>query len=278
MQFFCLIIKQFNDIIYIGDVMERTLSLVLDQEYHITLTLLKDEADKIDKFTTKNFENSEQIRELYSDKIDSFLRENSAYVNAVVNSTGKKYRGRIVILEVEDAKGNINYIEKKVLYKKHLAAFETLVNDSLTMIRFSKMERMGYNIYNYRPLVSKFVIDKIKHTNFKVKSQVNIIKREIKKNNFFDSLRIMVKAYEEERKERPDLISIDNIYENIKKSKEKIEDDLEIKEDIEQDEYYIVDGVRYSLDDRPFDSDELRHLETNLKEDGINEKPDKRIL
>ena len=81
--------------------MERTLSLVLDSEGYKSLTLMKADSNEIDDFTTKTFENQEQVREYYKQKIDAFLKENEAYLSEITKKTGKNFRGRIVILEAK---------------------------------------------------------------------------------------------------------------------------------------------------------------------------------
>ena len=119
--------------------MERTLSLVLDEDCKLSLTLMKDDAVKIDEFTTKKFENSEQIREYYKKQIDEFLEQNKNYINSITRNTGRKFRGRIVILESREKNGNLDYVEKRVLYKKHLVAFKELIKDKGTMIKFLEL-------------------------------------------------------------------------------------------------------------------------------------------
>ena len=61
--------------------MERTLSLVLDDECKISLTLMQDDAVKIDGFTSKKFENSEQIRDYFKKQIADFLEKNKVDIN-----------------------------------------------------------------------------------------------------------------------------------------------------------------------------------------------------
>ena len=251
--------------------MERTLSLVLDDEDKISLTLMKADSNDIDEFTTKKFENSEQIREYYKDKIEQFLNENNCYITEVTKKTGKKFRGRIVILEAKEMNSSLYFVEKRVLYKKHLVAFKEMVNDKNTMLKFLQLEKIGFNQYGFRKLVSPFLTREIMMTNFKVKSRVDFIKREIKKNrdNFYDILRIITKAYEIERKKRG-LPTLDAIYEKNKKSKKTT-----VKHTDETKDFYLIDGVFYPIDDIPFDLDQLARLDTNYRPDGLG--PDERI-
>lgn len=257
--------------------MERTLSLVLDDEGKISLTLMKDEADKIDSFTTRKFENSDQIREFYQKKIADFLEKNRNYIEAVSNRSGRRFNGRIVILEARDSNNSLNFIEKRVLYKKHLVAFKELVKDKPTMEKFVELEKIGYNQYGFRRLVSPFVCREIKYSDFRVKSRVELIRREIKgsKTTFYDALRIIIKAYEIERKKRPYLKTIEAIY---KKYLEEKENEKKIEYEIVNDnkpsqnkDYFVIDGLTYHIDDIPFDLDDLAKMETEYRPDGLGD-------
>lgn len=267
--------------------MERTLSLVLDDEGKISLTLMKDEADKIDSFTTKKFENSDQIREFYQKQITEFLEKNRNYIEAVSNRSGKRFNGRIVILEARDNNNSLRFVEKRVLYKKHLVAFKEMVKDKPTMEEFVKLERIGYNQYGFRKLVSPFVCREIKYGNFNVKSQVDLIRKEIKnsKTTFYDALRIITKAYGIERKRRPYLKTIDAIYKKYLEEKEnKKRIDHEIVEEIVEDDkpsqnkdYFVIDGLTYHIEDIPFDLDDLVKMETEYRPDGLGDINDPKI-
>ena len=244
------------------------MSLVLDSEGYKCLTLMKADSNEIDDFTTKKFENSEQIREYYKDKIDTFLEQNKPYISEITKQTGKKFRGRIVILEAKEQNSSLYFIEKRVLYKKHLVAFKDMVSDKGTMLKFLQLERIGFNQYGLRRLISPFLSREITYTNFKIKSRVDFIRKEIKNNkkNFYDILRIIAKAYEIERKKR-NLPTIDSIYEKSKSMTRNSNCQL-TNENIEQ-EFFYFDGVYYPIDDIPFDLEQLSRLETNYRPDGL---------
>lgn len=259
--------------------MERILSLVLDDRGYRSLSLMQDDANVIDNFTTKKFEDSEQIREYFKDEIKEYLQKNQKYIDLITSSTGRKFRGRIVILEIHEHRTELEFIEKRVLYKKHLVAFKEMVKDKLTMKRFLKLEKIGYNEYNLRRLVSPFLEREINYSNFKVVSRVELIRREIKrdKNNFFDILRIISKAYEQERLYRPNLKTIDAIYKEhvqLKGSK----DDRNIQEDQSSNFSYNpngmckIDGVLYPIDEIPFDLEELMYMDTDYWPDGLGKR------
>ncbi len=252
--------------------MERTLSLVLDSDGYKSLTLMKADSIEIDDFTIKKFEDSEQIRKYYQKEIEKYLEENKNYVEAVTNQTGKKFRGRIVILEANEKDSSLYFIEKRVLYKKHLVAFKEMVNDKATMLKFLQLEKIGFNKYGFRKLISPFLTREIITTNYKVKSRVDFIRIEIKKNkkNFYDILRIIIKAYEIERKKR-NLPTIDEIY---KKNKNNLTKSFPNCEATIKD-FYLIDGFSYPIDDIPFDLDQLKNLDSEYKPDGLG--PDERI-
>lgn len=249
--------------------MKRILSLVLDDEGFISLKLMQDEAVKIDEFTTKNFEDSEQIREYYKDKIDKYLEDNRSYIEAVSKSSGKYFRGRIVILEPYEFDGSLYFSEKRVLYKKHLVAFKKMVQDKKTMLSALRLEKLTYNKHGIRRIFTPFLVEKIKNSNYKVISQVNIIKKEIKKNNFFNILRLIIKAYESERKNRQHLETIEAIYKKYKQNKEKQNNLKETNEENLDGSFYNINGFLYSCDDIPFDLDELRKMDTDFIPDGL---------
>lgn len=257
--------------------MERTLSLVLDDECKISLTLMKDDAVKIDEFTSKKFEDSDQIRERFKKQIDAFLEQNKNYIDGITKKSGKKFRGRIVILEARKNNNSIEYIEKRVLYKKHLVAFKEIIKDRDTMLKFLQLEKIGYSERGFRKLISPFLCREIKYANYKVVSQIDFLRRELKKdkNNFYDILRIIVKAYDIERKKR-NLKTIDAIY---KQSKTKVEHKKSTIpsatssfENNNESNFYYIDGISYHEDEIPFDLDELSKMEA----DGIiiDRKPD----
>ena len=274
--------------------MERTLSLVLDDEGKLSLTLMHDDAVKIDEFTSKKFQNSDQIRDYFRKQIDEFLEKNKNYIDIVSKNTGKKFRGRIVVLEARENNNSIEYIEKRVLYKKHLVAFKELVKDKNTMKRFLQLERIGYNERGFRKLISQHLCHEIKYTNYRVVSQTDFLKKELKKdkNNFYDILRIIIKAYEIERKYRK-LKTIDALYkdyQNKKKSsqveqrKTIIDDEMTFQKEslsaktgiIEDNDklYIIIDGQYIPIEEAP-DIDELNKYDTDFRPDGLG--PNERI-
>lgn len=270
--------------------MQRSLSLVLDPEFRLCLTLLKDEADKIDDFTTKNFESSLDIRKCFDKQIKQFLEENKRYIYEVEHRSGKKFRGRIVVLEATNKNDSLILIEKRVLYKKHKNVFKELVKDKKTMLKFLEFENIGFIQYGYRRLISQFLRQQITYLDYNSKRKVDLIIKELKQKNFYDILRVIVKAYEFERKKR-NLPTIEEIYERNKKSKSpNHQSDVDPNEDVEpssvpnynksqieiNDEIYTrVDGVLTHISDLS-ELEEIKKLFnaglTDYCPDGIEKK------
>lgn len=190
--------------------MIRTLSLVLDEKGEKSLTLMEDEAKNIDEFTSK-FNDSEEIRAKFQKQIDKYLDENKNYLATFKRNS----RGRIVILELHNINNEPVYVPKRVLYKKYLVALDTMIKDEDTMKRFLTLEGRYVNEKKISSNITKFIKYKIeKGTNFRVRSQVDFLKREIKriKSSFYDNLRSISKAYEEECKIRKNLKTIDQMF------------------------------------------------------------------
>ena len=256
--------------------MVRTLSLVLDDEGKKSLTLFTDEAAKIDKFTTKNFENSDQIREYYKEQIDRFLSDNNNYLEAIKKRTDKNFKGRIVILEMYDDDMTYHYRDRAVLYKKHIVAFKEMIKDRKTMLRFLEFSKLNFNYLGFKRLISPFLSREIKITDYSKKSRVELIGRELHKQiSYYEILRLITKAYLEERKERPNLKTIEAIYNDYLKTKtavKKQEHKERIIPKISDDGYITIDNIRYSIDELPFDLEQLNKVEDiNFWFDGLGE-------
>lgn len=212
---------------YKGDVMIRTLSLVLDENGYESLTLMEGEAIDIDAFTSK-FHDSEEIRNKFQKQIDAYLESKKNYIASFKRNT----RGRIVILELHNIDNNVVYVPKRVIYKKYLVAFDTMLKDEATMKRFLTLEGRFVNEKKIASNITGFVKYKINYgTNFKVRSQVDFLKREIKrlKPQFYDNLRSIAKAYEEECKTRKNLKTIDQIFKEYKEE-QKLKKELKEKQ------------------------------------------------
>ncbi len=261
--------------------MERMLSLVLDDEGKKSLTLLAGDARKIDEFTTKKFENSDQIREYYKDKIDPYLQENANYLEAIQKRTGKNFKGRVVILEMCNDDSSYYYRDRTVLYKKHIIAFKEMIKDRPTMQRFLELNKINYDYLGFKRLISPFLSREIKIVDYSKKSRVELIGREIRKHDtYYEILRLLTKAYLEERKKRPDLKTIEAIYSDYLKTRNISQKNVLEKQGckeriipkVDEDGYITIDGFRYSIDALPFDLEQLNKVDNiNFWFDGLGE-------
>ena len=236
--------------------MIRTLSLVLDEKGEKSLSLMEGEARDIDEFTLK-FHDSEEIRSKFQKQIDVYLEQNKKYLESFKRNS----RGRIVILELHNINNEPVYVPKRVLYKKYLVALDTMIKDEDTMKRFLKLEGRYVNEKKIASNITKFIKYKIeKGTNFRVRSQVDYLKREIKriKDSFYDNLRSIAKAYEEECKTRKNLKTIDQIFkeylEEQKLKKEAKEQTDLSKKTLANESYNKVTNKPNNQDDNDFDT------------------------
>lgn len=270
----------FFDIILLekGEAMERTLFLVLDDNYLIKLPLYEGTSDEIDKYTTR-FENASKLREKHQKEIGDFLSKHQDFLDAR-DSEKKKYFGRIVILENH----NGEYEEKKVLFKKHLIAFrEYIYKDKQTMQEFARLERIGYLTRNKKKLLSSHISDQISYSgNFKVKTRVERIRSEINKSkNFYDIIRLVVKTYKHQRANRPNLPTIEHIYLEYLKAKETKKEIKTLNSKVEkkvvrhnatvedEEKEYVVNGFKYNADElHLFDLDEIDAENSDILPDG----------
>lgn len=266
--------------------MQRTLSLVLDDKGLIKLDLYVGTSDEIDKYTTR-FDNATNLRKKYQKQIDAFLQQHKDFLDSR-DKNKKNFYGRIVVLE----KNNDCYDEKKVLFKKHLIAFKNYIyKDKRTMQEFERLEKYGYETLNKKKLISYYLAREIRYEGtFAIKSRVEKIKRDINKDeDFYDILRIIIKAYKRQRESRPNLPSIEQIYSEYLQDKKvsvelsKATTDVLVESEntvgsMNEDERYIVDGVIYSKEEQElFDLDDLNMMDdTNFTPDGLG-KNDKSI-
>ena len=195
-------------------------------------------------------------------------------------------RGRIVLLQ----KNGDELKEVKILYKKHLISFKHIVKDRLTMQEFSKNEKIGYYSYGLKRLVSPQIHREISYNGtFNKPTSLKCLERELKKDkkSYYEIIRIMVKAYKNQRITRPHLKTMEQMYREYKALKE--EQKLNRKNpkveilsgDVltttpsevvsEKEKVYNVDGFVYSAEERElWDLDDLKRVEeTNFDLDGL---------
>ena len=206
--------------------MKRTLSLVLDEECKVSLTLMEDEISVIDEFTTK-FENSEEIRNYFQTQINDFLEKNKDFIEYVKKQTGKNYRGGIVLLNTLEKNNTELIIDREmVLYKKHLVIYPKLIKQDI-MKEYLNEDKKRAARFNVPAFTTNYMYYRIKDNNFDTKKNIGEILYFIKSSNFYEKIRLIFKAYEKIRKIK-NYCSVDAIYKKILQEKEdKVKEEQE---------------------------------------------------
>ena len=106
--------------------MIRNLSLILDREGEISLTLESMDSIELDKFIMKSFSSSEEVRNKYASIINPYLENHKNFLNDIYNKTGRKFRGSIVITELQDDRSTQL---KRVFYKGYVSIYKKIFND-----------------------------------------------------------------------------------------------------------------------------------------------------
>ena len=136
--------------------MSRNLSLILDREGEISLTLESMDGIELDKFIMKNFSSSEEVRRKYVNIIEPYLKGHKNFLDEIYNRTGRKFRGSIVITEVQDD----NSIQlKRVFYKGYISIYKQIFNDLMNsrdfviaLRNYDYLQQNSNNKKNYMPL------------------------------------------------------------------------------------------------------------------------------
>ena len=121
--------------------MERCLSLVLDKEARISLTLEKMEAKALDEYISKNFTSSEDVRKKYSKQIEAYLAGHQNFIKEVEENNGKSYAGSIVITELQD---DLTVKRIKVLYKKDIRIFKEISKNKKFILAVENRDYINY--------------------------------------------------------------------------------------------------------------------------------------
>lgn len=136
--------------------MIRNLSLILDKDGEISLTLESMDSIELDKFIMKNFGSSEEVRNKYASIINPYLEQHKSFLDDVYNRTGRKFRGSIVITELQ----NDNSIQlKRVFYKGYISIYKQIFNslmqnrDFVIALRnYDSLRQYSNSDKNYKPL------------------------------------------------------------------------------------------------------------------------------
>ena len=284
--------------------MERTLSLILDKDGYVALPLLKMNSFDLDKYTSTRFENSDQIRECFKDEIDYYLAEKGDYIEESERISGRKNNGRIVLIETVGEPNPYNYYKREaVLYKKHVdvGTLREIMKLVPVMKKYVELNRLRVNEAKLASLIQINLIKKTARCSFKSQMELKAASKFmlIKDDNFYERVRLLVKAYKQLKKPNG-YKKIEDIYTEIKLEKEKQNDLKEfysslpfnkIRKEYEEEEkariadelmlitatplerkdkrMFNIDGVNYYPGEVPFDNDELVIMDSEFKPDGI---------
>ncbi len=172
------------------------LVICIDKEAKTSKSLRKGTIDELDMITT-NFESSKEIRLLYKTAIEEFLSKNKDHINNIMKKTKKVETGDIAII------GTVNKERTriKVLYKKHLEVFKTIIlyNKFEQYLKNNYYEEYcGIQIYKHKE------IEFDERTSFFIRKIYNIYNNYYKENNELSPTKIYTKIksqqeqYEEE--------------------------------------------------------------------------------
>lgn len=190
--------------------MEKILCLMLKSETFTALPLLIADSNEIDKFTSKKFENQEQMLKHYAKQINFFLESNKIKIEEYQNQHKKNIPWKLAVLEKRASYNReINYIKRSVLYKKHTNPYvvkELLSND----IILKKL----LNILSFLKMDSPFIRDLINRKK-KKQTDINTIYSQItkKKEHYYTLIRWLHNAYQGFLLDN-EAPSIDEIYQN----------------------------------------------------------------
>lgn len=187
--------------------MERCLSLVLDKEARISLTLEKMEAKALDEYISKNFTSSEDVRKKYSKQIEAYLAGHQNFIKEVEESNGKRYAGSIVITELQD---DLTVKRIKVLYKKDIRIFKEISKNKKFILVVENRDYINYvnSIKNREDYYRIFLDYYAKELRFRSENPKHFKRimgswREAIKESklYYDIIRRVLKEYEQRYKE-----------------------------------------------------------------------------
>lgn len=244
--------------------MERCLSLVLDKEAGISLTLEKMEAKALDEYISKNFTSSEDVRKKYSKQIEAYLAEHQNFIKEVEESNGKRYAGSIVITELQD---DLTVKRIKVLYKKDIRIFKEISKNKKFILAIENRDYINYinsikNKENYYRIFAEYYAKELRFRS----ENLNHFKRitgswreAIKESRYYyEIIRRVLKEYEQRYKELK-LDSPTVVYSKYLEERSIVRKNKELEEEITSlDNLQKGDSLEHSL---------LMHEDDYRKED-----------
>lgn len=244
--------------------MERCLSLVLDKEARISLTLEKMEAKALDEYISKNFTSSEDVRKKYSKQIETYLAGHQNFIKEVEENNGKSYAGSIVITELQD---DLTVKRIKVLYKKDIRIFKEISKNKKFILAVENRDYINYinsikNKENYYRIFAEYYAKELRFRS----ENPNHFKRitgswreAIKESRYYyEIIRRVLKEYEQRYKELK-LDSPTVVYSKYLEERSIVRKNKELEEEITSlDNLQKGDSLEHSL---------LMHEDDYRKED-----------
>ena len=250
--------------------MIRNLSLILDKDGEISLTLESMDSVELDKFIIKNFSSSEEIRNKYASVINKYLEEHKDFLDEIYDRTGRRFRGSVVITELHDDQT----IElKRVFYKGYISIYKKIFNNLMSsrdfvyaLRNYDSLKQYSKKDKNYRPLFrigkGKDPIhpdiydygesDQIRYAYFKgrdfgpIISEWKAMKRD--KNEYYDAMRTAFSYYNNIYcRDHVGLKKVEDLAKKIKSEMEKERELIKARENAIDEPTYIdiEEPVRY---------------------------------
>ncbi|MGM9850314.1 MAG: hypothetical protein ACI31V_05415 [Bacilli bacterium] len=221
--------------------MDKTFELVIciDKDGKRKVVLERNTIDKIDTLTT-SFENSDEIRCFFSDKVYEFEDKYKTYMNSLSLKNNRKEQGDITII------GTIKKETRriKVLYNKHIEVFEYIIRNESFQIYLKKHD--FYEEYCNIQQLKNGPVKFDENTSFLIRKILNIYKQ-----------------YAKEKNELP----IDTIFKHMRKQNQILEDyqalyDKTTNEGLEQEqlEAYELEFIREKHENQKYNIEDIKGI------------------
>lgn len=265
--------------------MERSLCLVLNGRQSnkmplrdtIFLTLETMEAKDLDKYISKTFDSSAEVRTKYASKIEPFLEQHKDLIERVERETGKKFSGSIVITELGE---DLMLERKKVIYKKDMVLFRQITKNKKFLLAWEARDYLNYrsaidNNKIYHRVFADYFARELRFycvSEGKFKRVSGQWRNAIKSAYYYyDIIRQGLKEYKE-RYQDLELDSLDVIYSQYQETlvqKGKSEKTVQVEEELQDLEAIKIDD-RLSKDllMHMADYEEPERFKTYVDEDG----------
>lgn len=217
--------------------MKRNLSLVLDKDGKMSLTLEHMEQNVLDEFTSKKFTSSEDIRKKYAKEIESYLQKNKDFIDMVEQKNKRKYAGSIVITDLQR---DMTIKKIKVLYKKDIKVFEKIIKNKKFMLALENRDYINYinslkENSGYSRIFSDYYAKELRFRSTlpnKFNHVINSWHEAIKQSDdYFEMIRRVLKEYELRYKEL-ELDSLTVVYSKLVQEKSLAHKSKELEQEL----------------------------------------------